>query len=218
MPEDSNKKPNKKKFKQTRQLVRMALNDGWTQETIAKKCRNHQSVVSEWSRGEKQGTEAQLKPLLEIYGNRLRRQSFKFYYSYDYKKETHTYFKVEGKILFTHTFFEEKSGYRSKEKRTKLKRLVVHDQGNSNFMIVVQERTEHHPSYFVECSDENGIWSSHALNQMNSHNVIHTIDSYVKEKPQYFPDEFISLPYLIRKAFLEHGYPVEGILEFPAEL
>ncbi|BFU61046.1 MULTISPECIES: hypothetical protein [Rodentibacter] len=45
--ETNTSKPKKKRFKQTKELVLLALNDGWTQKQIADKCRTQQSVVSE---------------------------------------------------------------------------------------------------------------------------------------------------------------------------
>jgi len=98
------KRADKKKFRLTRQLVKLALNDGWTQKSIAEACRTQQSIVSAWARGEKQGTEVQLTPLLEIYGNKLRRKSFQVYYSFD--KDGYKFYKVEGKIIFSCTMVE----------------------------------------------------------------------------------------------------------------
>jgi transcriptional regulator with XRE-family HTH domain len=63
MENTSQQNAKNRKFKQTKQLVRLALNDGWTQKSIADKCRTQQSIVSAWARGEKQGTEAQLASL-----------------------------------------------------------------------------------------------------------------------------------------------------------
>ncbi|BCK02403.1 hypothetical protein VCSRO113_1570 [Vibrio cholerae] len=74
---DKSKNSKKKPFKWTRELNRLALNDGWTQQEIAEKCRTQQSIVSAWNKGSKQGTEQQLLPLLNIYGNKIRRNSFK---------------------------------------------------------------------------------------------------------------------------------------------
>lgn len=41
-------KKNKKVFKWTRELIQLAINDGWTQTEIAKACRTQQSIVSGW--------------------------------------------------------------------------------------------------------------------------------------------------------------------------
>lgn len=80
------KNAKKKPFKQTRQLINLALNDGWTQVEIAEKCRVHQSVVSGWKKGAKEAAESTLMPLLEIYGHKLRRNSFRVYWALEILK------------------------------------------------------------------------------------------------------------------------------------
>jgi hypothetical protein len=45
---ETNPKRNKRKFKQTKQLMRLAINNGWSQVRIAEECRTQQSVVSAW--------------------------------------------------------------------------------------------------------------------------------------------------------------------------
>ena len=104
--ETTNNKKQKRKFKQTKQLVRLAINDGWSQVDIAEKCRTQQSIVSAWSKGSKQGTEQQLKPLLEQYGYKLRRNSFKVYWSIDSESQTKVFHKVEGKVILNQAFYD----------------------------------------------------------------------------------------------------------------
>lgn len=49
--DNKGKNAKKKPFKWTRELIKLALNDGWTQSEIAEKCRTQQSIVSAWNRG-----------------------------------------------------------------------------------------------------------------------------------------------------------------------
>lgn len=67
------------RYKHTRELVRIALQEGMTQVEIARVCRTTQSVVSEWANGKKKAAENVIKPLLDRYGHRLRRASFRLY-------------------------------------------------------------------------------------------------------------------------------------------
>ena len=60
----SEDKPSRQKFKWTKELVHIALNDGMTQEEISKVCRTQQSVVSSWKNGKNKATEQQLAELL----------------------------------------------------------------------------------------------------------------------------------------------------------
>jgi transcriptional regulator with XRE-family HTH domain len=78
-PTEDTQKPPKKKFKFTRQLVQIALDDGMTQNEIAAACRTQQSVVSKWKKGESRGTEEQLDKLIKKYGPRLNRTTSRVY-------------------------------------------------------------------------------------------------------------------------------------------
>lgn len=80
MSEDN---PSRQKFKWTKELVNIALNDGMTQEEIARVCRTQQSVVSSWKNGKNKATEQQLAELLRRYGARLNRTTARVYLSYE---------------------------------------------------------------------------------------------------------------------------------------
>lgn len=76
-------KPSRQKFKWTKELVNIALNDGMTQEEIARVCRTQQSVVSSWKNGKNKATEQQLAELLRRYGARLNRTTARIYLVYE---------------------------------------------------------------------------------------------------------------------------------------
>lgn len=75
----SEDQPSRQKFKWTKELVHIALNDGMTQEEIARVCRTQQSVVSSWKNGKNKATEQQLGELLRRYGARLNRTTARVY-------------------------------------------------------------------------------------------------------------------------------------------
>ena len=75
----------RKKFPLTKRLMKLAREDGKSQEQIAKICRTQQSIVSAWSRGEGLAYEDQIADLLVSYGPILRKQTSKLYYSLDQK-------------------------------------------------------------------------------------------------------------------------------------
>lgn len=76
---DSTPPEGKRRFKETRTLVRLALDDGMTQTEIARICRTQQSTVSAWANGERKAWEKQVEPLLARYGRQLRRSSERVY-------------------------------------------------------------------------------------------------------------------------------------------
>lgn len=69
----------REKFRQTRELTRIAIAEGMTQEEIARLCRTQQSVVSSWLRGKSKAYTDQLKPLLSRFGTRLQRPTSRIY-------------------------------------------------------------------------------------------------------------------------------------------
>ncbi|MGB3225945.1 MAG: helix-turn-helix transcriptional regulator [Desulforhopalus sp.] len=135
MNSESNGRSGKKKyFKFTRDLVRLALNDGWTQDEIATKCRTQQSVVSGWKNGSKPATEQILKPLLDIYGYKLRRKTFRVYWSLDNEINQKTFYRVEGKVILAQAFYDPRRDSRGKQvKKIPVHKLVIHHQGEDFF-------------------------------------------------------------------------------------
>ncbi|MCX7067427.1 MAG: hypothetical protein NTW85_07020 [Methylococcales bacterium] len=228
----------KRKLKQTKQLVKLALNDGWIQQSIAKACRTQQSIVSAWARGENQGTEAQLAPLLEQYGNQLRRKSFQVYYHFDSEEQKFKFFRVEGKVIFSYTFFKEKQSNKITKKIPVFK-IIVHEQGKGVFRTVEQNRpsstsneqgelvfriVEQHRPHFnndvdklLKCHVESGHWFSYISEQLNTEQVVQKIETLSGEfaKNEWLSEKY-TLPFLIRKAMIENGYHLENIVEYPS--
>lgn len=69
----------KTKYKYTRELVKIAINEGLSQVEIAKLCRTTQSVVSGWFRGDGKASAQQIQPLVERFGARLNRTTSRVY-------------------------------------------------------------------------------------------------------------------------------------------
>ena len=211
------KNAKKKPFKLTRQLIRLALNDGWTQREIAEKCRVQQSIVSAWSKGAKCATEAQLMPLLELFGHKLRRNTFRVYWALDLTTQAKTFFRVEGKAVFTEMFFELKESNGKPPHKKPVMKLVVHHQGADRFRTVVQNRLVFDSSsQFPVSSAEDAMWSSAVLDQQSSVELIEWIDGFAHDLSEKHPCIALTLPFLLRQALLNHGFPVEGVVEYPA--
>ena len=72
-------KPKREKFKYTRELVKIAVDDGMTQVEVGNLCRVEQSVVSGWLAGKYRAFDHQIAPLLKRYGSRLNRTTSRVY-------------------------------------------------------------------------------------------------------------------------------------------
>jgi len=211
------KNAKKKPFKQTRQLTNLALNDGWTQVEIAEKCRVHQSVVSGWKKGTKEAAESTLMPLLEIYGHKLRRNSFRVYWALDPETLKPTFHKVEGKVILSQSFSDPRRHGARLIKKIPEYKLVVHDQGKGKFRVIQQNRLKFKQSnQELECSQEDAVWNSIIGDQVDVTVLIDFVDAYCQGKLHDYPSDANTLPFLIRKALLNHGHCVDGIVEYPA--
>src|SRR5690606_11052484 len=138
--EKTGKNAKKKPFRWTKELVRLARNENWTQKEIADRCRTQQSIVSAWSKGTKLGTEDQLRPLLEVFGHKLRRMTFKVYWSFDPETKEKVFYRVEGKIILSLLFCNprrDKSGKLIRE--LPRHKLVIHHQGRDLFRVILQD-------------------------------------------------------------------------------
>ena len=213
----SGKNAKKKPFKLTRQLVRLALNDGWTQKDIAAKCRAQQSIVSAWAKGAKSATEQQLMPLLEIYGHKLRRNTFRVYWALDSATQEKTFFRVEGKIVFTEVWLKLDESSTKVTKKIPVLKLTVHHQGADSFRVVLQNRieTQQHIKFTVSNAEE-AIWSSKVLDQQNSAELISWVDDYALGLSKEHPHVGLTLPFLLRQALMNHGFPVSDVVDYPA--
>lgn len=213
------KSSKKKPFKLTKELVRLALNDGWTQTEIAGKCRVQQSIVSSWNRGSRKGTEQQLRPLLDSYGHKLRRNTFKVYWSIDAETREKFFYRVEGKVVFSHIFNKALSNtYRKHVKKIPMQKLVVHYQGSDQFLLVSQHRipTTLYNEKYIESNVEEAIWTSNVYGSIDLKELIKTIDECAEEFLECFPNDACSLPFIIRQALLNHGFSIDNVVEFPA--
>ncbi|MCJ8168620.1 hypothetical protein [Atopomonas sediminilitoris] len=214
---NTGKNAKKKPFKLTRQLIRLALNDGWTQREIAEKCRVQQSIVSAWSKGGKYATEAQLMPLLEVYGHKLRRNTFRMYWSFDLTTQAKTFFRVEGKIILSEVMFKLSDFAGKSKKKSPTMKLIVHHQGVDKFRVVIQRRLElEPPSQYALESDQDALWSAEILDQKSSAELISFLDKLSTELNSESPLVGLSLPFLLRQALMNHGFSVGGVVEYPA--
>jgi len=88
----------KQKHQKTKELIRIALNEGLTQEEIGNLCRVSQGQVSKWKSGPALANVDQVKPLLDRFGYLLRQSPFKIY-QFQNEAGDMSFLKVEGKLL-----------------------------------------------------------------------------------------------------------------------
>lgn len=216
MEEKVSKNKSKKEFKQTKELMKIARDNGWTQTEIAEKCRTQQSIVSAWFKGTKKATENQLRPLLDEFGHQLRRNTFRVYQNFTEENKLE-YFKIEGRIIFNYTIYNIitiKINGKSIDKYNKNQRIIVHFQGNHQFIFIRQTRRniieeeilmESHPNYV------DVLWFSEI-------SCITKIDELIKMATHCTEDlnKKFEIKFLLIEALLNNGFHVDNIKVYPA--
>ncbi len=214
----------------------MALRDGWTQKDIADACRTQQSVVSGWKNGSVLAKESQLQRLLEVYGPKLRRRTFKIYH--DLQKDSQGIYniqmiKVEGEVLLSFPYRNKKFCAKCQApipenttscscsskiiKTLPTRRLLVHSMGKGEFCLVHQYRL-----IKDECQmqfPETNVYASKVVGRYDVTLLLVWIDEVLTQacvSTEMMLDESILLRMLVRKALLEYGYPIEGVEEHNA--
>lgn len=207
----------------------MALRDSWTQKQIADTCRTQQSVVSAWKTGSSQAKESQLKTLLEIYGPRLLRKSFKIYHNFieiDQEFQSIHMIKIEGEVILTFPYrnkvfcmkcFSElpscNCGINTK-RMLPTRKIVVHAMGKGEFCLLHQHRLV--KDKFQMKYPETNIFISTVIGRFTSQELLSKFSNFDKiDNPDEKMDEaeHLMVQMLLRKSLLEHGYPIEGIEE-----
>lgn len=64
---------------ETRKIVKLALDDGWSEAEIARRCRVDADKVAAWKNGKERARRHELQPLIDAFGWRLSRQKARVY-------------------------------------------------------------------------------------------------------------------------------------------
>lgn len=214
----------KHKFPQTKELVRIALNDGMTQSEIARMCRTQQSQVSKWKSGERLATRDQVRELVKLYGDKLRRVPFKLYQTRGNPGEFEQFARVEGKLILREKFLARFDPQENSHGNVSALRISVHHQKDEVFVVAVENTcapvpgpglrhqvptiTDRHASWFL-----NGTLEE-AIKERNIDELLNWVNSLGRSKTiEIFPGLF-QLPFLVAEALLNHGFKLKGIVEF----
>lgn len=109
-----------------------------------------------------------------------------------------------------------RSGYRLIKKIPKL-RLVIHHQGNNKFRLIFQSRlTFQHSNEEIESRVEDAIWGSTISKKYELSELLNVIDDYAEKSLAKYPSDANTLPFIARQALLNHGFDIDGVVEYPA--
>lgn len=230
-----------KKFRHTRELIKIALDDGMTQDEIGRLCRAVQSTVSKWKNGQSRATELQMEALVKRYGHRLQRATKRVYLL---NRRGFSMTVVEGPIIFRLPLSDPGLRFRSLKDDVifagvayeTTRRWLVHQIEGPRFIVVRQarrrldeaalsEQAETWGSDFVktirpfltrwvQSSDDAAKWVSTVDEPRNLRELLDFVDTYEHFRND---EEKLTVRFLLRKALVEHGHPIPELEAPPAK-
>ena len=94
---------------------------------------------------------------------------------------------------------------------------MVHLQGENKFLVVHQHRIKFSSTNEeIDHTVNDAIWSSSCFELMSAEQLLEHVDQYIEKYLEKYLSDAVTLPFLIRQALLNHGLPIEGIIEYPA--
>lgn len=230
-------KSRKPKFKFTRELMKIAIADGMTQQEIATVCRTQQSVVSGWLRGASLAFEHQVVELRKRYGSRLNRTTARVYLvEHSEPAAAPRIVSVEGPIVFRYTFICPAEDPRKKLPfvRFAVARWIVHRHGRGHFVLVdllrrqldeeqrarwqEEVRSTSHAHIlphmeWVDCDDDAGRWLARVTQPLDAAGLIAHCDRHLADpNTTHNVHDELTLPFLLRKMLAEQGQDVDGLV------
>ena len=236
MSEQLQQKPKapRKKFKLTKQLIRIALDNGHTQISIQKMCRlSSQSQVSDWKNGVKLAYEDQIKPLLDLYGHQLRKVTSQLYQVRKSDEEMRLeeengieesfpikFVLVEGKVILREKFINPQRDYQGRIKRKDAQAILsIHDQGDNKFRCVIQKLitfkpNNNHPAHHEVSAN----FLAEITEPLDMNELIQFVRNYREESlvnEEYLVNYF-TIDYLLLNSLVMNGYQVKEVEVLPA--
>ncbi len=226
------------KYKQTKQLVRIAIKNGLTNKDIAEKSGlsgNSVAQVSRWRNGESLATERQMNFLINEFGAELKRKTEHLFYRFEKHesgKEIVQFFKVNGEVIFKFAVRIPEVVMRQLKQIAVMRVMVIQD--GEKFHLLHQIRTglseEVRGSSFnprvVHSDNESANWRVYEIqSNLTPEDLVKKIDEYSNVKLltennvafKKFDSEALILKFSIRQAMLRHGYTHQDIVELKHE-
>lgn len=218
-----------KKYRNTKQLIRLAIENGYTNKDIADKAGfSSEGQVSKWRNGKALATERQVQFFINEFEHLLKRKMEHLFYSESENQHEFTYHKIEGEIVLTHTLNYRRYNPQPMQK-TGLFRIIIVNSGNK-FHLIKQKKVG---------LNNDGSNFRDLLNKKNAHSVqeanwllvetiknlepqqlidkIDSIESTYRNSEEYIDKlvhhDTIPLKFIVRQLLLKRGYCSNDIID-----
>lgn len=222
-----------RKCKDTKRLVKIAIEHGMTQKDIAKKAglkEKSGSLVSRWSTGKALATDRQMAYFIKEFGELLRRKvEHLFYGEIDNKLE---FYKLNGEVIFKHSIRLSKVINRRPLKIAIL-RIIILKQLNT-FHVIYQFRNgldissglrDFSIGDLSHCDNEDANWMTYKVrNKLSFEDLIQELDKHALSLMNTdnllmhsFPAGATEIRFTARQALLKQGFKSNDIIDLSAE-
>ncbi len=224
-------KKQERKYPYTKQLVRIALDQGYKPEDILIKAGlspNSKSQFSKWRNGKSQAKHRQLRYFINEYEHLLKRKLEHLFY---YKEDDRLSFrKVNGEVVLKHTIRHPPLSIRKRVVAVALFRIVLLKEGNY-FNLVLQARVgleaekRFYPGNDIEkllhSPNEEANWFAYKFAiQLSADDTLKAVEVFIHEIETgeslagvRLEREAVALAYIVRQALMKHGYTSPDILD-----
>ncbi|WP_351010378.1 hypothetical protein [Shewanella sp. S1-58-MNA-CIBAN-0166] len=225
-----------RKYKYTKQLVRMAIEHGMTNKEIAKKAGlSDKSVaqVTRWRNGDSLATERQMRFFINEFGDLLKR---KMEHLFCYKDDgVIKHFKLSGDIILRHAY-KEKVRIDRKDLYVGILRIVMIKHSEkftllSQYRMGLEERDRGQSlsgsdiGKLVQSSSEGANWICYKADKfLNAKEMVEATDAYAKsflDGSNYMRikehSNHSEIMFLVREKMMKNGFIAEDIFDLDAQ-
>jgi DNA-binding XRE family transcriptional regulator len=225
-----------RKYKYTKQLVRMAIEHGMTNKEIAKKAGlSDKSVaqVTRWRKGDSLATVRQMQFFINEFGDLLKR---KIEHLFCFKDDgVIKHFKLSGDIILRHVY-KEKVRIDRKDLNVGILRFVIIKHSEkftllSQYRMGLEERDRGHRlsgsdiGKLVQSSSEGANWVCYKADKfLNAKEIVEATDSYAKsflDGSNYMSikehSNHSEIMFLVREQMMKNGFIAEDIFDLDAQ-
>lgn len=223
-----NKETKDKKYPYTKQLLKIAIEQGYINKEIAVKAGLKETSiaqVSAWRNGKTLASERQMRFFINEFGHLLKRKMEHLFYRAEMTPDGQIkpdYYLLNGEMILKHTIKRMEN-----KKNIPLLRLFVL-KNNNLFYVVFQKRiktnlnTSYRQEYIVHSSNEEANWTCYDIQKTTDYlELIKIIDLYSASltngnnpiESKNFINDALTLPFIIRQALLKQGYKAEDIVD-----
>lgn len=226
-----------RKYKYTKQLVRMAIEHGMTNKEIAKKAGlSDKSVaqVTRWRKGDSLATERQMRFFINEFGNSLKRK-MEHLFCYNSENGVIEYFKLLGDVVLRYAYKEEVRVERRSIKVGLLRFIIIKHE--HNYSLLEQYRkgldlnnprssiTSSNIHKLGHSSSEGANWITYDIvKHVSADHIIKAVDKYAKsflDGSNLLKKVDLSCPseimYIVREQMMKNGFIAEDIFDLKSD-